>query len=283
MLGTAESPGVSFLALQRLFDLYAPVEEEQAAGEGAEEQQPGDVAQGAEEGADMAAARAATEAIRREAYARGVRTQGEILTSVRMACVEVYNEECRDLLAPTGRGAGGSGSGGVEVRKGASGRIELKGARWRSVSTAEQAFEVLAETGRTRSQGSTKANSHSSRSHFIVVVEVSTSPTTPDGRPIEGKVNLGRLFLVDLAGSERLDKRRDTASKVSERMVAETQHINRSLAALGDVIEALAKSANFVPYRNSKLTFLLQVGGRCCPWVHRCRGREFQSVQCNQR
>ncbi|KAF1859561.1 hypothetical protein Lal_00010145 [Lupinus albus] len=106
---------------------------------------------------------------------------------------------------------------------------------------------------KNRAKGSTAMNERSSRSHSVVSIHV---------RGLDNKAGTslqGNLHLVDLAGSERVDR-----SEVIGDRLKEAQHINKSLSALGDVIFALAQKSAHVPYRNSKLTQLLQtsLGGQ---------------------
>ncbi|CAI8619844.1 unnamed protein product [Vicia faba] len=104
-----------------------------------------------------------------------------------------------------------------------------------------------------RAIGATAMNERSSRSHSVVSIHVRGK----DFR--SGSTLHGNLHLVDLAGSERVDR-----SEVTGDRLREAQHINKSLSALGDVIFALSQKSSHVPYRNSKLTQLLQnsLGGQ---------------------
>lgn len=99
-----------------------------------------------------------------------------------------------------------------------------------------------------RAVGSHDMNEHSSRSHSILTV------TCRGKNKIDGATTYGKLHLIDLAGSERISKTDASGDRLKE-----AQNINKSLSALGDVITALGnKKSTHVPYRNSKLTFLLQ-------------------------
>ncbi|GFY81112.1 P-loop nucleoside triphosphate hydrolases superfamily protein with CH (Calponin Homology) domain-containing protein [Actinidia rufa] len=93
---------------------------------------------------------------------------------------------------------------------------------------------------------STAINNRSSRSHSILTVHV-------HGKDVSGSILRSCLHLVDLAGSERVDK-----SEVMGDGLKEAQYINKSLSCLGDVITALSQKSSYIPYRNSKLTLLLQ-------------------------
>jgi kinesin family protein C1 len=108
---------------------------------------------------------------------------------------------------------------------------------------------ILKCAARARTVASTKMNDRSSRSHSVFTLDIA-------GKNIEsGAVTAGSLHLVDLAGSERLCGLDDA---IDPRQLKETTNINKSLSCLGDVFSALASEANHVPYRNSKLTYLLQ-------------------------
>jgi kinesin family protein C1 len=102
---------------------------------------------------------------------------------------------------------------------------------------------------RTRSVASTKMNSQSSRSHSVFMLHLNGFNED------SGAIVSGALNLCDLAGSERLDR---SGAGADAARLKETQSINKSLSCLGDVFNALATGASHVPYRNSKLTYLLQ-------------------------
>ncbi|KAL2516743.1 P-loop nucleoside triphosphate hydrolase superfamily protein with CH (Calponin-like proteiny) domain [Abeliophyllum distichum] len=121
------------------------------------------------------------------------------------------------------------------------------------VNSTADVLELMNIGLMNRAVGATALNERSSRSHSILTVHVR-------GTDLETNAVLrGCLHLVDLAGSERVDR-----SEARGDRLREAQHINKSLSALGDVIFALAQKSAHVPYRNSKLTQVLQssLGGQ---------------------
>lgn len=108
-------------------------------------------------------------------------------------------------------------------------------------------FQVFNVARCNRATAATNMNERSSRSHALLCIQVSGVNTTT------GVFCSGKLNLIDLAGSERLSKSGSGGERLKE-----AQNINKSLSALGDVIQALKTKQAHVPYRNSKLTYLLQ-------------------------
>jgi len=174
--------------------------------------------------------------------------------NVEIGMLEIYNDECYDLL-----GAGGStlaekkkeaqkagGKASLEIRRNKEGRIEVPNLTKEPVDNIEDVFELLKKGNKNRAVASTSLNQTSSRSHMVLWVDVISGFEGQDG-------NRGTLFLVDLAGSERVKK-----SEVEGDHMKEAGHINKSLSALGNVMEALDRKASHIPYRDSKLTYLLQ-------------------------
>ncbi|XLS86506.1 hypothetical protein HN51_036672, partial [Arachis hypogaea] len=131
--------------------------------------------------------------------------------------------------------------------------LAVPDASMHSVNSMTDVLELMNIGMTNRATSATALNERSSRSHSVLSIHV---------RGTDLKTNTllrGCLHLVDLAGSERVDRSEATGDRLKE-----AQHINKSLSALGDVIFALAQKSSHVPYRNSKLTQLLQssLGGQ---------------------
>ncbi|EPY84272.1 hypothetical protein CB1_000487037 [Camelus ferus] len=164
--------------------------------------------------------------------------------------VEIYNETVRDLLA-TGTRKGQAGE--CEIRRAGPGSEELTvtNARYVPVSCEKEVEALLHLAHQNRAVARTAQNERSSRSHSVFQLQISGEHT---GRGLQCGAPLS---LVDLAGSERLDPGLALGPGERERL-RETQAINSSLSTLGLVIMALSNKESHVPYRNSKLTYLLQ-------------------------
>lgn len=150
--------------------------------------------------------------------------------------IEIYNETIVDLLDPNTTRTREIKHDGNNTTVTNTKVVEIK--------SEQHAHKLLTVAEKSRSTGFTSANERSSRSHSIFTLRIMGEK---DGERREGTVNL-----IDLAGSERL-----TTSQTKGDRLRETQAINKSLSSLGDVICALGQGGH-VPYRNSKLTYLLK-------------------------
>ncbi|KAA8527097.1 hypothetical protein F0562_008674 [Nyssa sinensis] len=156
--------------------------------------------------------------------------------------IEIYNEQVRDLLVIDGSNRR------LDIRNNSQlNGLNVPDASLIPVKCTQDVLNLMRIGQRNRAVGATALNERSSRSHSILTVHVRGKEL------VSGSILKGCLHLVDLAGSERVDK----SEAVGERL-KEAQHINRSLSALGDVISALAQKSTHIPYRNSKLTQVLQ-------------------------
>ncbi|EOA33556.1 hypothetical protein CARUB_v10019678mg [Capsella rubella] len=164
---------------------------------------------------------------------------------ISVSVLEVYNEQIRDLLVPASQSA--SAPKRFEIRQVSEGNHHVPGLVEAPVKSLDEVWDVLKTGSNARAVGKTAANEHSSRSHCIHCVMVKGENL------LNGECTKSKLWLVDLAGSERVAK-----TEVQGERLKETQNINKSLSALGDVIFALANKSSHIPFRNSKLTHLLQ-------------------------
>jgi myosin heavy subunit len=219
--------GISYRTIQKVFHLLNLRVQQQRAAE---------MFVGAEEGVDEPAKEVKFE------------------FTIKVGMLEIYNDEIYDLLNTAGasmaekkKGAmAAGGKGSLDIRRNKEGRIEVPGLAKESVGTIEEVMALLKRGNSNRATAATDMNEHSSRSHMVLMVDVVSGLE-------DAQSNKGTLYLVDLAGSERVRK-----SNVEGDQLKEAGFINKSLSALGNVMEALDRKASHVPYRDSKLTYMLQ-------------------------
>ena len=234
--------------------------------------------------------------------------ESDVFFYVRLSYVELYNNNFRNLLDFASRelaakektaqraetdegGAGGRGrstspsqmhpglaqrTDKIEVRESQSAGVFLAGPNLRiPVTTAQEAFQLIAKGNRARAVGSTQCNDVSSRSHAILTLHVESrissqahaantsafgadmyaAPSTPSAAGSE--LRLGKMHLVDLAGSERVG-----LSGAEGDTLVETQSINLSLSAIGDVLSALSRNAMVMSQQQHQLSAQLAQQGK---------------------
>ncbi|KAF3164131.1 kinesin motor protein cin8 [Orbilia oligospora] len=176
---------------------------------------------------------------------------GESEPMVKCSFIELYNEELRDLL---------SADETIKLKmfedSSKKGGVVINGMEERFAHNAEDGVNLLQEGSRKRQVAATKCNDLSSRSHTVFTIIVQVKDKNAAG---EDFMRTGKLNLVDLAGSESVGR-----SGAENKRAKEAGMINQSLLSLGRVITALVEKNSYIPYRESKLTRLLQdsLGGR---------------------
>lgn len=170
---------------------------------------------------------------------------------VQVSMVEIYNEQVQDLLVP----AKNRPKKGLDIRESDQLGIYIDGVKKRAVDSYAAIEAVMEEGTENRTVGATLMNATSSRAHTVITVEFNQVST--HGGTKGNKVSM--INLVDLAGSEKAGQTGASGDRLKEGCA-----INKSLSALGNVIEKLADKATgkgkniVIPYRDSKLTRLLQ-------------------------
>lgn len=191
---------------------------------------------------------------------------------LRVSYLEIYNEKIHDLLSPptTSTGLAAPQLEEIKLREDSKRGVYATPLKEEIVQSPTQLLRVIARGDHARRTSSTQYNARSSRSHAVVQIVVESRERVPLGGAVldfkraavpPGGVRVSTLSLIDLAGSER-------AAESKERR-AEGAHINKSLLTLGTVIARLSgdkdrsgnptdKDGKHLPYRDSKLTRLLQ-------------------------
>jgi len=164
----------------------------------------------------------------------------DIEFQVKVSFLELYNEKLQDLLDPR--------KNNLQIKEDKSKGIFVQDVTEVYVNSAEQMRQIHKSGSENKTTAATRMNERSSRSHSIFILNVSQKDTKTE------TTKISKLFFVDLAGSEKIAK-----TNVTGQQLEEAKNINKSLTALGLVINALTeKDKGHVPYRDSKLTRMLQ-------------------------
>ena len=182
---------------------------------------------------------------------------------VKCSYLEIYNETVADLLAPAG--TTNAERNAPVIREHDKKGIFVEGLTEAVVTNAEETYDLFTKGSFNRRVGMTEMNRESSRSHAVFTVSLESKRRPCQGAALQKRSAL--LHLVDLAGSER-----QKSTEAGGARLKEASAINKSLSALGNVINALCENQQHVPYRDSKLTRLLEdsLGGNCKTTVVAC-------------
>ncbi|KAI8891934.1 kinesin motor domain-containing protein, partial [Globomyces pollinis-pini] len=177
--------------------------------------------------------------------------------------LEIYNEQLKDLLCDANK------QEDLKIRldpRSATGKdLFVQGLTELSLITENDYSKVIATGVQRRVVAETNMNAVSSRSHSVLTITIMQTEKIP-GKP-DGIMKRSKIHLIDLAGSERAESTGATGA-----LLKEGAAINQSLSCLGNVINALSTGSTHVPYRDSKLTYLLSdsLGGNSITLLIAC-------------
>ena len=157
----------------------------------------------------------------------------------RCSCIEIYLETVSDLLNP---------GGPLQLREDLVKGVFVQGLTESTVYSAQEAEQLLLRALKSRQIAGTASNAQSSRSHCVFTVHLERKTQNEAEHILKSKLNI-----IDLAGSERI-----SSGSIFQVNIKETAAINKSLSTLTQVVSALSSGEKFIPYRDSKLTYLLR-------------------------
>ena len=170
------------------------------------------------------------------------KSEENIKVEVNIALVQIYLETIQDLFCP---------KNAVKIRENSEGGIFLNNCLWVNVKSEKECKEAFQRGIKSRLIESTENNEYSSRSHTILIIGVEKYFSFE--KIEQNFVRKGLLYLVDLAGSERIGK-----SYLRGKQLEQAKKINYSLSVLGNCIESIISGKKYIPFRESKLTRILQ-------------------------
>ena len=195
------------------------------------------------------------------------RTHASVSYRYAVSMLDIYDEKVTDLFEPGHE---------KKVREGPKGGVYVEGQRWQAVTSGVEASRQVNQGIQGRRVCHTSMNSASSRSHTICMFRVSRDEEQEGGQVMNRQ---GIITIVDLCGSERVKK-----SEVQGSRLKEAININSSLSALKTVITAIGDGASHVPFRSSKLTWVLKdcIGGNSkvaiIAHINPCSAHAYESV-----
>ena len=165
-----------------------------------------------------------------------------IQIDINLAFIQIYLENIQDLLCPKNN---------IQIRENSEKGIFLQNCYWANVKNEKECNEVFQLGEKNKIIESTEINKKSNTSHTILIIVIEKK--YPNEENEQNTTTKGFLYLVDLAGTDRIGK-----SYLKGKQLEQTKKNNNSLAVLGNCIQDIISGKEYIPFRESKLTRILQ-------------------------